>query len=70
MPNSKRFQMDAQWQKGFRELVRAREAMRRHTEACKGLHDSGKLDEARTELALADEAKERAELLEHSLRDL
>lgn len=66
----KRFQIDSQWQQGFRELVRATREQREHVECCKQLHEAGAYDAARDELALADEAQERIELLEHQLREL
>lgn len=65
-----RFQFDAQWQKDFGKLIDERVAMRKRVEAGVQYRDAGKLDKARRELELADEAKERAELLEHKLRDL
>lgn len=65
-----RFQGDTQWQQAFRGLVRAYEECREHTAAGCQLRDAGVYDEARYQLELADEAKERTELIEHSLRDL
>lgn len=65
-----RFQGDAQWQRDFGEMARAMEECREHTAAGCQLRDAGVLDEAAEELAAADEAYERVQLLEHSLRDL
>lgn len=67
---SRRFQCDQQWQRHFRELARAVQEQKEHVAACKQFHDAGALDAARDELALADEAQERIELLEHALRDI
>jgi hypothetical protein len=66
----RRFQLDSQWQRDFAELSRALAECREHTAAGCMLRDAGVMDEAQAELALADEAKERMELLEHALRDL
>jgi hypothetical protein len=66
----RRFQFDAQWQRDFGELAKAIEDCREHTAAGCMLRDAGVLDEARTQLELADEAMARADMLELALRDL
>jgi hypothetical protein len=66
----RRFQGDAQWQKDFGELAKAMEDCREYTAAGCQLLDAGARDEAAEQLALADEAHERMQMLEHSLRDL
>lgn len=67
---SSRFQLDAQWQHDLAALSRAIGGQREHIAAGLQLRDSGALDEARAELALAGEVQERITLLEHALRDL
>jgi hypothetical protein len=66
----KRFQGDSQWQSDFRALAQAIADQREHVAAGHQLLEAGVTNEAAAELALADEAQERIELLEHALRDL
>lgn len=70
MRSTKRFQFDPQWQRDFGSLARALEEQREHVAAGHQLRDAGALDAARHELALADEAQERIDVLEHALLDL
>jgi hypothetical protein len=67
---SKRFQFDRQWQRDFGSLAQALEDRREHVAAGHQLREAGAIDAARHELALADEAQERIDALEHALRDL
>ena len=66
----RRFQLDPEWQRDFFALAQARAEQREHVVAGLQLRDAGVLDEARAELALADDASERAELLLQKLEEL
>jgi hypothetical protein len=66
----RRFQFDAQWQRDFFAVAEALAERREHIAAGHQLLAAGVVDEAAAELALADEAQERIDVLEHALRDI
>jgi hypothetical protein len=66
----KRYQGDAQWQRDFFAMAAAIAERDEHVAAGHQLREAGVMDEARTQLALAEECQERIEALEHVLRDL
>lgn len=66
----KRFQGDAQWQRDFFAMAGAIAERDEHVAAGHQLREAGAIDEARDQLALAEECQERIEVLKHALRDL
>lgn len=70
MARRTRFQFDPQWQRDFHALSQACAEQCEHVAAGHQLRDAGALDEARAELALADELQERIDILLHALEDL
>lgn len=69
-PRPERFQGDTRWHRDFRRLLELEAERAEHVYACKQLHEVGAHEEAKAELALADEDSEQIDLLVYCLTHL